>query len=46
MVRAAWNVFGKSYVYRQEYNEYKARRDFEDRIAANHIDGQISIWEI
>ena len=46
LVRAAWNVFGKSYVYRQDYNEYKARRDFEDRIAANHIDGQISIWEI
>lgn len=46
LVKAAWNVFGASYVYRQEYNEYKARRDLADRIAANHIDGQISIWEI
>jgi len=45
LVKAAWNVFGASYNYRQEYNEYKARRDFEERIAANHIDGQISMWE-
>lgn len=46
LVKAAWNVFGASYNYRQEYNEYKARRDFEERIAANHIDGQISMWEM
>ena len=46
LVRAAWNVFGASYTYRQEYNEYKARRDLADRIAANHIDGQISMWEM
>lgn len=26
LVKAAWNVFGKSYIYRQKYNEYKARR--------------------
>lgn len=26
LVKAAWNVFGKSYLYRQQYNEYKARR--------------------
>lgn len=26
LVKAAWNVFGKSYLYRQKYNEYKARR--------------------
>ena len=26
LVKAAWNVFGKSYRYRQKYNEYKARR--------------------
>lgn len=26
LVKAAWNVFGKSYRYRQQYNEYKARR--------------------
>lgn len=26
LVKAAWNVFGKSYIYRQRYNEYKAER--------------------
>ena len=26
LVKAAWNVFGKSYTYRQEYNAYKAQR--------------------
>lgn len=26
LVKAAWNVFGDSYRYRQKYNEYKALR--------------------
>ena len=26
VVKAAWNIFGKSYVYRQKYNAYKAQR--------------------
>ncbi len=26
LVKAAWNVFGDSYIYRQQYNEYKALR--------------------
>ena len=26
VVKAAWNLFGKSYEYRQKYNEYKANR--------------------
>lgn len=26
LVKAAWNVFGKSYTYRQKYNAYKADR--------------------
>lgn len=26
VVRAAWNIFGKSYEYRTKYNEYKAER--------------------
>lgn len=26
LVKAAWNVFGDSYNYRQQYNKYKARR--------------------
>lgn len=27
VVKAAWNIFGKSYEYRKKYNEYKAKRD-------------------
>lgn len=26
VVKAAWNIFGKSYLYRQKYNEYKEKR--------------------
>lgn len=26
LVKAAWNVFGQSYLYRQKYNAYKAQR--------------------
>lgn len=31
VVKAAWNIFGKSYLYRQKYNEYKANRIVEDK---------------
>ena len=31
VVKAAWNIFGKSYEYRMAYNEYKARRDEEKK---------------
>lgn len=27
VVKAAWNIFGKSYTYRKKYNEYKKRQD-------------------
>lgn len=27
VVKAAWNIFGKSYEYRRKYNEYKASRN-------------------
>ncbi len=33
LVRAAWAVFGDSYRYRQQYNEYKAKRMAEDKAA-------------
>lgn len=26
VVKAAWNIFGKSYIYRQKYNEYKHKQ--------------------
>lgn len=35
LVKAAWNVFGDSYRYREQYNEYKARRRVEEHEAAN-----------
>lgn len=31
VVKAAWNIFGKSYLYRQQYNAYKARRKETER---------------
>ena len=34
LVKAAWNVFGKSYLYRQQYNAYKAKRDADAKAAA------------
>ena len=32
VVKAAWNIFGKSYEYRQKYNEYKRKRMQLERI--------------
>lgn len=31
VVKAAWNLFGKSYEYRRKYNEYKAKRMREEK---------------
>lgn len=31
LVKAAWNVFGPSYEYRQKYNAYRAARNVEKR---------------
>ena len=28
--KAAWNIFGKSYEYRMKYNEFKAKRDWDE----------------
>lgn len=33
LVKAAWNVFGDSYRYRQKYNEYKAERMKREKIS-------------
>lgn len=38
--KAAWNVFGKSYLYRQKYNEYKAMRDSK----AKGDEKQLELW--
>lgn len=42
LVKAAWAIFGKSYIYRQKYNEYKAARMLEEKKAEKVIDGQIA----
>ena len=42
VVKAAWNIFGKSYEYRRKYNEYKGRRRTEEKRKA---DGQQSIFD-
>lgn len=41
VVKAAWNIFGDSYRYRQKYNEYKQRR----AEAEQQIDGQMNIYD-
>ncbi|MGN0623626.1 MAG: phosphoadenosine phosphosulfate reductase family protein [Oscillospiraceae bacterium] len=38
VVKAAWNIFGKSYEYRRKYNEYKKKRMEEE----NNCCGQIT----
>jgi len=45
VVKAAWNIFGKSYEYRKLYNEYKERRKNEDRRNREQIPGQMTIEE-
>ena len=45
VVKAAWNIFGKSYVYRQKYNEYKARRLNEEKEKRKNIEGQLNFFE-
>lgn len=42
VVKAAWNIFGKSYLYRQQYNAYKARRKQEEH--DKKVDGQIDFF--
>lgn len=42
VVKAAWNIFGKSYEYRRKYNEYKERRRAEEK---RKSDGQQSIFD-
>ena len=42
LVKAAWNVFGDSYRYRQKYVEYKMKRMAADK----QIDGQIDMFDL
>ena len=45
VVKAAWNIFGPSYLYRQQYNQYKAKRDAEVKAGIDQIKGQMSIYD-
>ncbi len=45
VVKAAWNIFGKSYEYRMKYNEYKKMRMEQEKVASENIPGQISLDE-
>lgn len=46
VAKAAWNIFGESYRYRQLYNEYKARRDAENKMSAMRSGGQLDVFEM
>ena len=42
IVKAAWNIFGKSYLYRQRYDAYRRNRMEQ----AKQIPGQMSIFDL
>lgn len=46
VVKAAWNIFGDSYRYRQEYNEYKAMRRAEKKRMCNELEGQTTLFDV
>ena len=43
VVKAAWNIFGKSYEYRRKYNEYKEKRMKEEKAKKS---GQLSMFDM
>ena len=48
VVKAAWNIFGRSYEYRKLYNEYKERRRQEEKgkkEKTDQIKGQMEITD-
>ena len=46
VVKAAWNIFGKSYEYRQKYNAYKEERKRREKEEAKDVDGQMSFEDL
>lgn len=50
VVKAAWNIFGKSYEYRKKYNTYKAKRMEAEKTEKvgnlRQIPGQTSMYEM
>ena len=45
VVKAAWNIFGKSYEYRKKYNDYKSAKMMEEKKKKTNIDGQMEMSE-
>lgn len=45
LVKAAWAIFGKSYEYRRQYNEYKRKRMEAEKADAENVGDQISLFE-
>lgn len=43
VVKAAWNIFGKSYEYRMKYNAYKDSRMAEEERKKANVDGQMDL---
>lgn len=43
VVKAAWNIFGDSYRYRQQYNEYKAMRMANKKKNTSQVKGQCTM---
>lgn len=43
VVKAAWNIFGKSYEYRKKYNEYKKMRMDQEKYEKENVAGQMKI---
>lgn len=46
LVKAAWNIFGKSYQYRQKYNDYKEKKKKLKKEAEKEVEGQMSIFDL
>ena len=45
VVKAAWNIFGKSYEYRKKYNDYKACKEKERKKQEGTINGQMELHD-
>lgn len=46
ITKAAWNIFGKSYLYRQKYNAYKAERMQQEEEERKAFPGQLSFEDL
>lgn len=46
ITKAAWNIFGKSYLYRQKYNAYKAERMQQEKEERKAFPGQLSFEDL